>query len=124
MIKVKNAKETSKFDINLLDGVLAMMMDLEMTPKTRFLCCLVLSGHEFANSEQIETFFPKFLKQMSHDQMRIEAFEATHTDHEKIEDFITKIIDIKAITDFLPQFLMPTSLMVNNTLCILPLKFF
>ena len=74
-----------------------------------------MSGHEFANSQQMENFLPQFVSKMSHNQMRIEAFEA-YSDHEKIEDYIKKMIDIKGITDFLPQFLIPRGLMVNNTL--------
>ena len=83
-------------------------MDLEMTPKTRLLCGLVLSSYEFEHTEQIKSFLPKFLNKMSHDQMKIEAYHATKC-YIETEDFITKMIDIKGITDFLKQFLIPTN---------------
>ena len=83
-------------------------MDLEMEPKTRLLCGLVLSSQEFEHSDQIKSFLKPFLNKMTNDQMQIEAYHASHC-YIETEDFITKIIDIKGTTDFLKQFLIPTN---------------
>jgi len=94
IIKEKNTTKPSPFDIELLDQILAILMDLEMTPKNRLLCGLVLSSYEFEHTQQIKSFLPKFLKKMTHDQMQLAAYHATNC-YNETEDFITKMIDIK-----------------------------
>ena len=119
--KVKNVKKTSKFDIELLDRILAVLMKLEITSKSRYLCGLVLSSHEFANSEQIQTFLPNFMNKMTHDQMKIEAYNATNCcieSYTETEDFIKKMTDINGTTDFLKEFLIPTNQKVFVNSCI------
>ena len=82
-------------------------MELELTPENRFLCGLVLSGHEFENSEQIESFLPKFLNKMSYSQMTSVVCN-TLIRNTETEDFVKKIIDTEPTPDFLRQFFIPT----------------
>ena len=106
--KAKTADKVSKFDIELLDATLAILMDLKIKPKHRFLCGIVLSSHEFEPFEQIKSFLPKFLIKMTHTEMQLAAYQATNS-YIETEDFITKMIDIKGTTDFLKEFLIPTN---------------
>ena len=107
LIKAKNADKVSTFDIELLDATLAILMDLEIDTKNRFLSSLVLSSHEFEYSEQIKSFLPQFLGKMTHDQMKIEVYN-TLLRYTETENFITKIIDNESTPDFLKQVFIPT----------------
>ena len=82
-------------------------MDLEITAENQFLCALVLSGHEFEGTEQIKSFLLEFLKKMTHDEIKNEAYN-TLIGHNDTEEFVTNIIDTKPTPDFLKQFLVPT----------------
>ena len=108
MIKDQSVKKASKFDIELLDRILAILMDLELTTDTRFLCGLVLSSYEFEHSEQIKSFLPKFLSKMTAAQMIIEGY-SSFICHSQTEDFIMKMLNTERTPDFLKQFLIPTS---------------
>ena len=82
-------------------------MNLKMTPKTRFLAALVLVGPEFENSDQFDSFFPKFMNKMSYSKMEYEALQS-HFNFSQTEEYVKKMIDTEGI-DFVCQFLIPTT---------------
>ena len=82
-------------------------MELEMTPKTRFIAVLVLLGPEFENSNQFDSFVRQFLNKMSHNEIQNESLNCV-LNYGQTEENIKKIIDRDGIVDFLREFLIPT----------------
>ena len=102
-IEVKGNGKDSKFEINLLDRCLKSLQKTAMSSNVRYITSLVLSN---LKSDQLKSFLPKFITQMTFEEFATQSFMATH-DIDKTEEHLLFLFDFVDKDNIFREFIIP-----------------